>query len=77
MEEILEKRSQIEESSNREEIKELKKANDKIIQTFIQNIADKINKEEFKSALELIEKYQYFNRIDEAINDWEEKHKTY
>lgn len=77
MEEILDKRSQIEESTDFEEIKGLKSENDKIIQNYIQDIANKIDKGEYQSALELIERSQYFNRIDEAINNWEEKHKIH
>jgi len=77
MEEVLEKRSQIEESTNYEEIKTLKGENDKILHSYIQEIANNIDKEEYSEALKLIEKSQYFHRIDEAINHWEEKHKIH
>jgi len=75
MEEILEKRMAIEESEDPQEISEYKSANDQIIENFKQDVAQKLENKEYADALKLIEKYQYFNRIDQAISDWEDRHK--
>ena len=75
MEEILEKRMAIEESQDAQEILEYKAANDQIIENYKKEVAQKLENKEYADALKLIEKYQYFNRIDQAISHWEDVHK--
>jgi len=77
MEEILEKRSKIEETADKQEIEEMKAENDVIIKDYLQNIAEKLEKKNYKEALELVERSKYFTRIDEALHDWIDKHTVY
>ena len=76
MEEILEKREKIDESTNAEEISKFKEDNDVIIQAYIKDIAEAIEKKQYEEALGLVKKFQYFNRIDEAIETWNERHSS-
>ena len=75
MEEILEKRMAIEESEDPKEITQYKTENDEIIANYKHDVAQKLDKKEYAEALKVIEKYQYFNRIDQAISAWEDRHK--
>ncbi len=73
MEEILEKRSIIEESNDKKEINAIKLENSQIIEASFQKIMEKLEKSEYQEALELLEKHQYYDKIDQAISAWEEK----
>jgi len=71
MEQILEKRSQIESTADINEIAKLKEENDKIIRSMLRDISEKFEKKNYKDALSLIERLKYFDRIDQAIHSWE------
>jgi hypothetical protein len=73
MEEILEKRSQIEASDDKAEITKIQSENKQIIDKILDNISAHFDKKEFKEALDLIERLKYYDRIEEAIQDWEER----
>lgn len=74
MEEILEKREQIEYSQDKNEINQIKEENDDIMQTYMKGISEKLKDKNYKEALELIERFKYFGRINEAIDTWFERH---
>ncbi len=73
MEEILEKRSTIDESTDAQEIEEIKEKNDKIVDKYWKEISQHLAKKDYKKTNELMEKFQYYIRIDEAIQDWHER----
>ncbi len=77
MEEILEKRMAIEESQDVQEIEQYKAENDEIIENYLREVSQKLESKEYADALKIIEKYQYFNRIDQAISHWEDVHKSH
>lgn len=75
MEEILDKRSRIEEMTDPKEKDAIKEENDKIMENYQNKISEAFEKKNYKEALALLERYKYYHRINEAISDWEDKHR--
>lgn len=60
-------------SEDKAEISNIQKENKQIITKILDDINAHFNNKEYSQALLLVERLKYYDRIEEAIQEWEER----
>lgn len=60
-------------SEDKSEITQIQSENKQIITKILDDISSHFEKKEFTEALSLVERLKYYDRIEEAIQEWEER----